>query len=156
MTTPVRARGSLDLGDRGARDELEYFGASEDFTRNPLEAALEAAYAVDVPERDGFREALEAIKRLRRRLHRRRAADALVAARGVQHDQGRAPCALTRALPPRRFGLPPRRCRRRRAGGANTPSPGSPAHKCDAVEFKDEAGFVVASFCGICSSRMGW
>lgn len=28
---------------KSARDELEYFGASEDFTRNPMEAALQAA-----------------------------------------------------------------------------------------------------------------
>lgn len=34
---------------RRARDELEFFGASEPFTRSPLVAALEAAYAVDVP-----------------------------------------------------------------------------------------------------------
>jgi hypothetical protein len=42
---------------RSARDELEYFGASEDFTRNPIEAALEAAYAID--SRRGVRKARE-------------------------------------------------------------------------------------------------
>jgi hypothetical protein len=39
---------------KSARDELEYFGASEDFTRNPIEAALEAAYVVDIDTFNGL------------------------------------------------------------------------------------------------------
>ena len=37
---------------RQARQELQYFGASEDFTRSPVDAAVEAAYAIDLPRRE--------------------------------------------------------------------------------------------------------